>query len=47
MCPKDVNGIANIVDPDPTAPLGAVRSGSALFGQTNLSQFSEFLRQKF
>ena len=28
MCPKDVDGIANSVDPDQTAPQGA------LFGQT-------------
>ena len=27
----DVNGIANSEDPDQTAPLGAVWSGSALF----------------
>ena len=27
---KVVNGIANHVDPDQTAPLGAIRSGSAL-----------------
>ena len=28
------NGIANSEDPDQTAPLGAVRSGSALFAQS-------------
>ena len=38
MHPKDANGIANSVDPDQTAPLGAVRSGSALFAQTCLSE---------
>ena len=31
---KDANGIANSEDPDQTAPLGAVRSGSALFART-------------
>ena len=35
---KGVNGIANSEDPDQTAPLGAVRSGSALFAQTYLSE---------
>ena len=38
MCPKDVDGMANSVDPDQTAPLGAVWSGSALFAQTYLSE---------
>ena len=38
MSPKDVEGIANSVDPDQTAPLGAVWSGSALFAQTYLSE---------
>ena len=36
MHPKDAIGIANSVDPDQTAPLGAVWSGSALFAQTYL-----------
>ena len=31
---NDANGIANSGDPDQTAPLGAVWSGSALFAQT-------------
>ena len=31
---NDANGIANSEDPDQTAPLGAVLSGSALFSQT-------------
>ena len=34
MSPKDADGMANIVDPDQTAPLGpleAVWSGSTLF----------------
>ena len=38
MHPKDREGIANSVDPDQTAPLGAVWSGSALFAQTYLSE---------
>ena len=38
MSPKDAEGMANSVDPDQTAPLGAVWSGSALFAQTCLSE---------
>ena len=38
MHPKDADGIANSVDPDQTAPVGAVWSGSALFAQTYLSE---------
>ena len=38
MHPKDAEGIANSVDLDQTAPLGAVWSGSALFAQTSLSE---------
>ena len=38
MCPKGANGMANSVDPDQTAPLGAVWSGFALFAQTYLSE---------
>ena len=38
MRPKDAAGIANSVDPDQTAPLGVVWSGSALFAQTYLSE---------
>ena len=34
MRPKDADRIANSVDPDQTAPQGAVRSGSTLFAQT-------------
>ena len=34
MCPENVGGMANSVDPDQTAPFGAGRSGSALFAQT-------------
>ena len=36
--PKDADSIANSEDPVQTAPLGAVRSGSALFAQTYLSE---------
>ena len=36
--PNDADGMANSVDPDHTAPLGAVWSGSALFAQTYLSE---------
>ena len=35
---KDAAGIANCVDPDQTAPLGAVWSGSALLAQAYLSE---------
>ena len=38
MSPNDVDGMANSVDPDQAAPLGAVWSGSALFAQTCLSE---------
>ena len=34
MSPNDADGMANSVDPDQTAPLGAVWSGSALFAHT-------------
>ena len=34
----DADGIANSVDPDQTAPSGAVWSGSALFAQAYLSE---------
>ena len=33
MSPNDADGMANSVDPDQTAPLGAVCYGSALFAQ--------------
>ena len=36
--PKDAEGIANSVDPNQTAPLGAIWSGSALFAQACPSQ---------
>ena len=38
MSPNDVDGMANSVDPDQTAPVGAVRSGSALFAHAYLSE---------
>ena len=38
MSPNDADGMANSVDPDQTASLGAVWSGSALFAQTCLSE---------
>ena len=38
MSPNDADGKANSVDPDQTAPLGAVWSGSALFAQAYLSE---------
>ena len=34
MSPKDAEGKANSVEPDQTAPLGAVWSGSILFAQS-------------
>ena len=36
MHPKDAAGIANSVDPDQSAPLGTVWSGSALFAQNSV-----------
>ena len=36
--PKCVDRIANSADPDQTAPIGAVLSGSTLFAQTCLSE---------
>ena len=38
MHPEDAAGIANSIEPDQTAPVGAVRSGSALFAQAYLSE---------
>ena len=38
MRPKSADGMANSVDPDQTATLGAVWSGSALFAKTYLSE---------
>ena len=39
MLLKDADGIANSVEPDQTAPLGAVWSGSALFAHAYLSKY--------
>ena len=44
MHPKDADGMANIVDPDQTASSEAVWSWSALFDETYLSQYIEFVR---
>ena len=41
---KDADGMANSVDPDQTASLEAVWSWSALFAETYLSQYIEFVR---
>ena len=38
MSPNDAAGMANSVDHEQTAPLGAVWSGSALFAQAYLSE---------
>ena len=38
MKPNDADGMANSVDPDQTAPLGAVWSGSALFAKAYMSK---------
>ena len=38
MSPNNADGMANSADPDQTAPLGAVWSGSALFAQAYLSE---------
>ena len=35
--------MAKSVNPDQTAPMGAVLCGSALFAETYLSQYSEIL----
>ena len=37
-CLHKIDRLANSEDPDQTAPLGAVWSGSALFAQTYLSE---------
>ena len=44
MSPNDADRMANSVDPDQTAPLGAVWSGSALFAQVYLSENLGLLR---
>ena len=43
MHPKDAHGMANSVDPDQTASPEAVWSWSALFADTYLSQYIEFV----
>ena len=47
MSPNDADGMANSVDPDQSAPLGAVWSGSALFAQVYLSKTLGSLRYDF
>ena len=44
MHPKEAGVMANSVDPDQTASSEAVWSWSALFAETYLSQYIEFLR---
>ena len=44
MHPKEADAMANSVDPDQTASSEAVWSWSALFAETFLSQYIEFLR---
>ena len=44
MHPKDADGMANSVNPDQTASSEAVWSWSALFAETYLSQYIEFVR---
>ena len=44
MHPKDADGMANSVDPDQTASSEAVWPWSALFAETYLSQYIEFVR---
>ena len=47
MHPKDADGMANSVDPDQTASSEAVWSWSALFAETYLSQYIEFVRYMY
>ena len=44
MHSKEADAMANSVDPDQTASSEAVWSWSALFAETYLSQYLEFLR---
>ena len=44
MCPKDADGMANGVDPDQTAPLGAVWSGSTMFAKIYPSEILGILQ---
>ena len=47
MPPIDADWMANSVDPDQTAPLGAVWSGSTLFAQAYLSENLGSLRHMY
>ena len=47
MHPKDAAGMANSADSDQTASSEAVWSWSALFAETYLSQYIEFVRYVF
>ena len=47
MHPKDADGMANSIDPDQTASSEAVWSWSALFAETYLSQYIEFIRYQY
>ena len=44
MHPEDADGMANSVDPDQNASSEAVWSWCALFVETYLSQYIEFVR---
>ena len=47
MSPNDADGMANSVDPDQTAPLGAVWFGSARFAQAYLFENLGSLRYNY
>ena len=47
MHPKDADGMANSIDPDQTASSEAVWSWSALFAETYLSQYIEFVQYTY
>ena len=48
MRPNDADGMTNSVEPDQTAPLGAVRSGSAQFAfSTQYTDFYHRLENNF
>ena len=47
LFPKIPSGMANSVDPDQTAPLGAVLSGSTLFAYAILSDTLDIYRNCF
>ena len=44
MCPNDADGMANSVDPDQTARLGAVWSGSTLFAKAYIDCLQKSLQ---